>query len=777
LESAGKNGKLQLSDLAYHYEKADNREKAIKYALAAGQDEVAKWSNTQAIRHFRYVLQNISEGHVEEKRTALDGLGDAYASNCMYGEAIKKFDELAASETGKLRLRAIRKASDAAYAEGDKPDLLLEYVKKAQELAVSDRLEMARIVDNRGKAWGWAGRGDYRMDVADYDAALQVFEEENSVADAAEALWRSGAVCVAYFSLPEKGLGELLRSAAIFRELGDVRKEIETMRWIGQGFLQSGLFPEARREFAEVLRIGEKLAVFTDLIITSYRLSIFDAEDGRLAEALSNALKGLEFSKKTDSNWPQGVAYASLVQTYSLLGNFKNADEHFDRLSKLPPGVLSNAQNLVLVPFAKAVYFAAKACWPDSNKSFEKVLEYTETMSIPGMGALIRKEYARALEKQGRVEETKVQREKAQKFLGQVEERFGHANVQLSLMVPRKIKVGEDFEMRLDLVNVARTAATLTKIEGVTPTEFNIASLPSFSSLQDGSIAIKEKSVGPFHVETIKLKMKATKAGSFELNPEVLYMNDLAETKTFRANPVIVTVQQATPAYEILPGRITTGTTGLDELLVGGVPEKYAVVLAAPASNERQLLVKRYLEEGINSRQTTLYITCETGTSVEFAAQFQSNFNLLFCSPQADLIVQNLPNVYKLKGIDNLTEIDIALTKFLRTLNPSQTGTKRACIDLISDVLLQHHAVVVRKWLSGLLANLKSKGFTTLAVIDPQMHTSEESRAIISLFDGEITISERETARGLEKILKVRKLVNQKYLEDELNLTKEKLSQ
>lgn len=91
-------------------------------------------------------------------------------------------------------------------------------------------------------------------------------------------------------------------------------------------------------------------------------------------------------------------------------------------------------------------------------------------------------------------------------------------------------------------------------------------------------------------------------------------------------------------------------------------------------------------------------------------------------------------------------------------------------------MLLQHHAVIARKWLSSLLTNLKAKGFTTLAVIDPQMHPPEESRAIISLFEGEIAITEKETARGLEKILRVRKLVNQKYLEDELTLTKEKLS-
>jgi len=100
----------------------------------------------------------------------------------------------------------------------------------------------------------------------------------------------------------------------------------------------------------------------------------------------------------------------------------------------------------------------------------------------------------------------------------------------------------------------------------------------------------------------------------------------------------------------------------------------------------------------------------------DLVEQFPLHFNLLVCNLQADLIVKNLPNVFKLKGIDNLTDIDIALTKFFRTLCTTEATPKRACMDLLSDVLLQHRAVTTRKCLSSLLTNLKSKGFTTLAV-------------------------------------------------------------
>jgi KaiC/GvpD/RAD55 family RecA-like ATPase len=247
--------------------------------------------------------------------------------------------------------------------------------------------------------------------------------------------------------------------------------------------------------------------------------------------------------------------------------------------------------------------------------------------------------------------------------------------------------------------------------------------------------------------------------------------------KAFKANPVTVTAQAAKPAYEILPGRITTGYTELDRLLLGGIPEKYAVALVAPSLDERQLLIRHFLEAGPKTGETTLFITCEAGNIQDFTRQFQTNFYLVVCSLQADLTIQNLPNVYKLKGIENLTDIDIALTKLFRTLDPSLTAPRRACIDMLSDVLLQHHAVITRKWLSSLLANLKSRCFTTLAVIDPSMHPSEEAQAVLGLFDGEIRIAERGNEKGPKKVLKVVKLYNQRYLEDELVLTKESLLQ
>jgi predicted transcriptional regulator/KaiC/GvpD/RAD55 family RecA-like ATPase len=225
----------------------------------------------------------------------------------------------------------------------------------------------------------------------------------------------------------------------------------------------------------------------------------------------------------------------------------------------------------------------------------------------------------------------------------------------------------------------------------------------------------------------------------------------------------------------VLPGRINTGFKELNNLLFGGIPENYSVILTSPSCDERDLLIKRFLEAGAKEDQITFYITIEASGVRAFAEEFQSNFYVFICNPRADTMIKSLPNVFKLKGVDNLTDVNIALSSAFRRLSKTPEGPRRICLEIISDVLLQHHAVHARRWLTGLIPDLRSKGFTTLAVMNPQMHPPQEVQAILGLFEGEIDIYEKESEKGLEKFLKIKKMYNQRYLESKLPLKKGKL--
>jgi KaiC/GvpD/RAD55 family RecA-like ATPase len=240
-----------------------------------------------------------------------------------------------------------------------------------------------------------------------------------------------------------------------------------------------------------------------------------------------------------------------------------------------------------------------------------------------------------------------------------------------------------------------------------------------------------------------------------------------------------IQMQVLTPMREavdvVCPERLTTGFRRLDDLLLGGIPKEYAVLLTSPPCDERELLIRRFLDAGANNGDTTFYIAVDPSDTKTLIEKIP-DFYIFVCNPQADKIVEDTPNTFKLQGIESLTEINIALTKAFRRV--SKNGKpKRAVIEIISDILLHHHAGPTRKWLTSLIPELRVHGFTTLAAIDPGMHSQQEVRAILDLFDGEININEKKAKKGFKRFLIIKKLRAQQYLEEEVPLKRRELQE
>jgi len=349
-------------------------------------------------------------------------------------------------------------------------------------------------------------------------------------------------------------------------------------------------------------------------------------------------------------------------------------------------------------------------------------------------------------------------------------DRFEHADIQGKLIQHvREIRSGEEFDLEIHLMNVGKEAVMLSKLEGIVPGGFKLVTKPDYCHLDDGTLDMKGKQLDPLKAEEIRLVLEPFGKGTLEIAPKILFMDEQGRQVVRGLEPITINVQES-----VLPGRITTGYDDLDGLLFGGIPENYTVILTSPSCDEKDLLVKRFLEAGVKRGETIFYITIEVRGIRELIGKNQSNFHLFVCNPRADTMVQDLPNVIKLKGVENLTEIEIALISSFRKLGPP-SGPRRACIEIISDVLLQHHAITTRTWLAGLIPELRSRSFSTLAIINPLMHPPEEVHAILGLFEGEINIYEKETSKGPEKFIRVKKMVNQKYLRNERPLIKERM--
>jgi tetratricopeptide (TPR) repeat protein/KaiC/GvpD/RAD55 family RecA-like ATPase len=777
LEEGGKLGKdVSVGDLAYHFTQAENSEKALVYVLEAGKNALAKFSNTEAISHFKYVLGKIAEGsdHSDKRAIALQGLGEAFFACSMFKEAMKTFEKIWSTEIGIARLRAFRWALDSAFFQGNLLQLI-ELAKSAEKFAVDDRLESARVRMNKGRLLLLLGNP---MDgLMDFEEALKIDEEEYSLSDAARTLVGLGAAYVANRRFEDALVSEL-RAISLYQELNDLRGEMDACNRAGQ-YAFIWLKKEPIDMFLRAIQIGEKIGDYNRVTEAYVFLAQVYEADGELDPALSQSLKALEYSKRTDSTWILGATYANLVRQYAKLGDIILAEEYYEKLTNLqgnstqgPEG--SGNRKMAQFNLPKAIIFAVRNQWEESMQCFNEIL--SKPRFTPHF---IKKSYIWALEKQGLVDQAEAYREELAKSKEEALENYNHLKLRAHLMAPTRVGVGQIFEARLDLINVSKLSCSIVRIGNLPISEFRVAFSVKDQTINSDSIEIG-RNIDELSLLPIKFNLRALKPGVFTLTPHVVFSDELGQEKSLNVNSVTINVSpkiQAKVGSEVvsvplLPDRISTGFMGLDVLLYGGIPKNYSIVLVASPNDEREQLVKCFLETGFKEEEPTFLVSTNI-RNAEILDNEKSNFYLLYCNPRADALKIEHPNLYKLKGVENLTEIDIALVKAFRTLGTIYAGGKRACIEIISDILLQHGTVITRKWLSGLLVDLKSRGFTTVVVVDPLMHPKEDVQAILSLFEGELRVTERESKNGLEKTIRVVKLHNQKYLSQDLEITQE----
>jgi hypothetical protein len=110
-------------------------------------------------------------------------------------------------------------------------------------------------------------------------------------------------------------------------------------------------------------------------------------------------------------------------------------------------------------------------------------------------------------------------------------------------LAPRTVQIGEEFEIRLDIVNVAKNSGTLIKVEGLVPSGFKVIYMPSFCSIKNRSIKLNNEEIGPFQARSIKIRLMCSKSGIYHLEPCLIYIDDLRKSRRDKAKEIPITVQ------------------------------------------------------------------------------------------------------------------------------------------------------------------------------------------------------------------------------------------
>jgi tetratricopeptide (TPR) repeat protein/KaiC/GvpD/RAD55 family RecA-like ATPase len=746
-----------FGELAYHFLETGDKEKALDYFLKAGEKSQKMYAYDEAFSYLSHALTLLEErdGNIEERTRITERLGDAKAWTGQFDAGMEWWDRA-------LTLWA---------QSGERKSVSRLHVKMAHAF--------------------WNVAGDKKKASEHHQMALEILEKEPESAELASLyedighmLWRSGE--------PE-ALSWLQKAHDLAEKLGDSRVLAECYNDLGALGVLSGELEKTKRYWEQ----GLKIALESNSIEAALRLYCNLCElywwTGEPQKAFESALKGSELAKKVGdlnlSVWLDGnlafcylamadvqkalsmsednlalvkrtrnVSYTpnallSIGECYLWLGEWDKSLQYLteaaDTAKKVEEYVPSAQANLRLGELFMEMgdFEEAEKCFNESNSVLEKARDMASQL-IDTFPAL-----SRVYLKKGAMEKAKELIEKTLEFAVKSKYKFLIARAEmLEGMLFRAEKGWKQ--------SIQHFEKSLQTLQDLNAQKWYV---PYFASLlyEYGSTYVDRNEEGD------KEKARNLFSQALEI---FLKMGAKKEIEKVEARMLYVETGKVTSVPKSID-LVAIGYADLDKLLCGGLRSSSAVVLTSPSCNERDSLIKSFLKTGAEGGEVTFYLTTSARAAKTLAEEFQSGFYLFVCNPQADAIAESSPNVFKLNGVENLTEISIALTSAIHKLDASLKGPRRACIDIVSDALLQHHAVQTRKWLTALTTELTSTGFTILAVVDPQMHPSEELHAILGLFDGEINIYEK----GAEQFLKIKRMSDQEYLENELLLTRERM--
>lgn len=514
---------ISANELAHHYIQAGKRKKAIEYSLQAGKIALSTFSNVEAIKHFKYVVDACKDDKelISEKVSAIEGLGEAFLSSSLFEESIKTFRELAQiATTDSIRLRAFRKAMDSAFHLGNISHMK-ELIQKAQPFAAADRLEHARILLSKGRAFHLQSMLPQATE--EMIKALQVFEEEYSLWDVGLSLIGLGI----YHTGADKsfeGIAESLRATSIFEELRDTRLKIEACYIAGMSFNFCFLEQEALKMFAKAIEIDCKEKIYDYLRLTyTHSFSSRSHEAlGEFEKAVECSLEALKLSRKTDSPLAKAVVYSDLTRLYARLGKTAQAKEAFKWLKEIPADILVDPRTII--DLAKPVLYAARNGTKRAQQLFQKLLEEPYLSKSPAfILTIVKQYYAWFLERIGKDQEAQSVYNDIQKRHLEFEEKFKPFRIRAYFMVPTKVNTGQPFEARLDIINVSKSRGLIKRVEGLIHTDLEFTEIPPQCILKNDGIDIAEEKIDPFQVKTIKFHLITQKPKQISLYPKVIY--------------------------------------------------------------------------------------------------------------------------------------------------------------------------------------------------------------------------------------------------------------
>ncbi len=344
-------GKLDdvLGDLAFHYHRSRDLEKAVPYLRRAAEKARETFASREAIRFHSEALDLIGqEGDwLDQRLESLEDLGDVYELTGEYDNAIRAFEEIRGlSREKEATARIHRKVASVLEKRGEYDRALEELSKGAHILAQEETVELGRIV---------ALEGGVHMRKADYDDALEhcrraldIFEEHKGEAEDVADVSKSIGTVHWYRGDYDKALEYYERSLALREKIGDKRGIAMLLSNIGNVHAHGGEYDQALQHYAKSLEAAETIGDQRLIAVLFNNIGNVHAQRREDDRALQHYEKSLAIRERIGDQSGMATSLGNLGNVHRVAGEYDVALQHYERSLALR-GKMGDLRGIVML--------------------------------------------------------------------------------------------------------------------------------------------------------------------------------------------------------------------------------------------------------------------------------------------------------------------------------------------------------------------------------------------------------------------------------------------
>jgi len=123
--------------------------------------------------------------------------------------------------------------------------------------------------------------------------------------------------------------------------------------------------------------------------------------------------------------------------------------------------------------------------------------------------------------------------------------KFEGVFLQANLIAGKKeVVFGESLRLEIHVANLGKSAAFLTRVEGLIPEGLDLIEKPRKGVVKDGHLNLRGSKLAALETEEIQIAFKPRKKGEFVFKPRIHYTNEAGEQKSCELEQAAITVKE-----------------------------------------------------------------------------------------------------------------------------------------------------------------------------------------------------------------------------------------